>query len=328
MEFRTLVERPQDDIQIHLHDVMMLFGSCFSENIGSMLSANKFLCDVNPFGVLYNPASISKALLRLCNPKPYNTDDLFFANGLWNSWMHHSSFSSADASLCLQQMNKQLSEAAKTLREAHFVLITFGSAWTYRLQETNEYVANCHKQPDRLFRRELLSVSTIVSDFQKAIEAIRAINPSVHFILTVSPIRHIKDGLHGNQISKSTLLLAIEKLRQEVKGISYFPAYEIMMDELRDYRFYADDMLHPSAIAIQYLWDCFSDAYFDSATKSFLQKWQAVNKRLQHRPFNPQSAAYQQFVEETEHMLNHLQEEHPYLNFQKEIAQCRTLFKA
>ena len=327
MDFRTHVERPQNDVQMRLSDTMMLFGSCFSENIGSQLSANKFLCDVNPFGVLYNPTSISKALLRLCDPKPFKSEDLFFANDLWNSWMHHSSFSSPDASICLQQINQRLTQSAENLRNARFLLITFGSAWIYRLKDTQECVANCHKQPDKLFDRVLLTKEEIVSESQQTIAIIREINPDIQFIFTVSPIRHIKDGLHGNQISKATLLLAIEKLRQEVKGVSYFPAYEIMIDELRDYRFYADDMLHPSSLAIQYLWECFSDVYFDSSAKSFLRDWQVVNKRLQHKPFNPQSDAYRRFVNDTSQILNKLQEDHPFLNFQKEIAQCQTLSK-
>ena len=328
MDFRTRVEQPQDGVQMHLEDTMMLFGSCFSEHIGNLLSTHKFLCDVNPFGVLYNPSSISKALLRLCDPQPYQPDDLFFANGLWNSWMHHSSFSAPEIPLCLQQINDRLSQAVRSIRNARFIFITFGSAWVYRLRDTHECVANCHKQPDRLFDRSLLSVSEIVSDFQKMIEVVRGFNPSVHFILTVSPIRHIKDGLHGNQISKSTLLLAIEELCQRVDGITYFPAYEIMMDELRDYRFYADDMLHPSSLAIQYIWECFSAVFFDSGTKAFLREWQEVGKRLQHKPFNPQSDTYRRFLYDTIQILNKLQEEHPNLNFQKEIEQCQTLSKA
>lgn len=324
MNFRTQVELPKRSTEIRHSDRIMLFGSCFAENIGNLLVRNKFGCDVNPFGVLYNPLSIAQALQQVLEGKVYQEADLFCAGGQWHSFMHHSAFSHQDPEECLSQINARLTRASATLPDGEWLMITWGTAWVYTLKENNEVVGNCHKQPDALFWRRLLSVEEIVSVYTTLLSAIRKVNPNVKVLLTVSPIRHVKDGMHGNQISKSTLLLAIHALQQAVHDCYYFPSYELMMDELRDYRFYADDMLHPSTLAVNYLWQCFSECYFSQKTFDILKEWEAIQKALEHKPFDETSQRYRTFLTQIVLKINQLKEKFPYFDLQKELELCQT----
>ena len=250
MEFRTRVELPEKGPEIKHSDSLMLWGSCFAENVGNLLTDNKFSCDVNPFGILYNPLSIAKALQQLLEEKVYELSDLEYRNGQWFSLMHHTSFSSADSRQTLQCINERLESAARSLKTVNWMIFTWGTARVYEWKENGEVVGNCHKLPDRLFSRRLLEVDEITRLYTPLLDRIRQVNPGVRFLFTVSPIRHAKDGMHGNQLSKATLLLAADYLCSRYSDCHYFPSYEIMMDELRDYRFYADDMLHPSPLSI------------------------------------------------------------------------------
>ena len=327
MNFRTQVEMPVKGGEIFHSDRIMLWGSCFTENIGNLLKENKFQCDVNPFGTLYNPLSIAKALHQVMEGKQYQSSDLFEAGGLWHSWMHHSVFSVSDKEACLDGINARMNESNSFLKECNWLIITWGTAYVYALKENEEVVGNCHKQPDKIFERRRLSVSEIVCEWTLLLEKLKQVNPDLKVVLTVSPIRHAKDGMHGNQLSKSTLLLAVDELCKTCPECIYFPSYEIMMDELRDYRFYADDMMHPSKLAVEYIWECFGNTYFGDTTKGIMKEWQDISKRLSHKPFNPDSEAYRNFLSQIVLKINRLKEKLPYFDVQKELEQCRNRLK-
>ena len=323
MEFRTPVEWHGESEEIKYSDHVLLMGSCFAENVGGLLLENKFSCDVNPFGILYNPLSIAKALRQMLDGKVYTMDDLFDSGGQWHSWMHHSSFSSTDADECLNRINSRLEKAASALPRTSWLIMTWGTAFVY--EKDSEIVGNCHKQPDRLFTRRLLDVDTICGEWNDTLREAKQRFPGLKVMLSVSPIRNLKDGLHGNQISKSVLLLAIDRLCRELDFCHYFPSYEIVMDELRDYRFYAEDMLHPSPLAVKYIWECFCSTYMSKDTQRVMKEWADIQKGLAHRPFNPDSDAYRRFLSQIVLKIEELKEKFPYFEVQKELEQCRTL---
>ena len=327
MNFRTQVELPEKEAEIGYSHRLMLLGSCFTENIGKLLEENKFSCDVNPFGVLYNPLSIAKALYRLMEGGNYLESDLFTVGGLWHSWMHHSSFSALEVQTCLDGINTRLNHSSSFLKGCDWLVVTWGTAYVYRRKDTGEVVGNCHKQPDKLFTREKLGIDEIVLGWKELLDNLKVVNPRLKVMLTVSPIRHAKDGMHGNQLSKSTLLLAADELCKQYANCTYFPSYEIMMDELRDYRFYADDMLHPSKLAIEYIWECFEKTYFSDATMKTMREWQDIRKGLAHKPFNPESEAYRKFLSQIVLKIDQLKEKFPNFDVQKELEQCKTRLK-
>lgn len=327
MEFRTKVELPVGNEKIHHSDRLMLWGSCFAENIGKLLNEYKFACDLNPFGILYNPASIAQAVQTLQEKRLYSEADLLWNKNSWHSLMHHSAFSSPEKEECLSAINYRIDKGYESLMQANWLIFTWGTARIYEWRETGEIVGNCHKLPEKLFTRRLMEVNEIVSAYTHLLTKLHNQNPRLHVLFTVSPIRHAKDGMHGNQLNKATLLLAAEKLCQTLPFCFYFPSYEIMMDELRDYRFYADDMLHPSGLAINYIWQCFKDSFFDSKTLQFIKQWDEVKKALAHRPFNPQSDGYRSFLSQILLKIERLKEKFPYLDAQNEEALCQTLLK-
>ena len=327
MNFRTQVELPEGKTEIRHSDRLMLFGSCFAENIGNLLLENKFRCDMNPFGILYNPLSIAEALGEVIEGKRYTETDLFEAGGMWHSWMHHSSFSARTKEDCLANINARLEKASSSLPETDWLIVTFGTAYVYTLKDDGRVVGNCHKQPDRHFTRRLLTTEEIFEKWADVFEKRLGVFPKTNVLFTVSPIRHAKDGMHGNQLSKATLLLAIERLCKEYDFCHYFPSYEIMLDELRDYRFYADDMLHPSPLAVEYIWECFGKCFFSRETKDVMRQWEEVRRGLEHKPFHPDSEAYRKFLSQIVLKMHHLKEKIPYLEAQKELEQCQALLK-
>lgn len=282
MDFRIVIDIPRSEWQISHSDKILLLGSCFADEVGEKLVRSGFDAMVNPFGTLYNPASIAALLLRSIGEREYTADspELLWdeASGKWHSWMHHTRFSSSDKDALISAANDTLLRVAERLREADVLIVTLGTAIIYRLQESGMLVANCHKQPDRLFQRQRLSAYDIVDQWNMLLQLLESVNPKLKVIMTVSPIRHKRDGMHVNQISKGILLQAVDEL-----PVNYFPAYEIMMDELRDYRFYADDMVHPSALAVDYIWQRFSDTYFSPETKQMCLQKQKEWARSQHR---------------------------------------------
>ena len=254
MNFQTSVELPAGMPPVSHADRILLMGSCFAENIGRQLMDAGFQLDLNPFGILYNPLSVSSALREIMGHKEYTSQDLFAYKDLWHSPMHHGSFSAFTPEETLHTINARLHHAHQRLPELNWLMVTLGTAYVYKQKESGQVVANCHQLPENHFLRYRLTVEEIVEDYTALITGMAACNPELKWLFTVSPIRHIRDGMHANQLSKSTLLLAIDRLQQLFpERVFYFPSYEIILDELRDYRFYADDMLHPSPLAIRYL---------------------------------------------------------------------------
>ena len=281
MELMTRIDIPQSEWKIKPGAKVLLVGSCFADEIGEKMVRGGFDAMVNPFGTLYNPASIAVNLLRALSEKEVSmSGNVVFEDveGVWHSWLHHSSFSSVDVATVVARMNETTHRVADFLRDADVLIVTLGTAIIYRLKETGMLVANCHKQPDSLFVRERLTAYDIVDQWQMLLQLLESVNPKLKVLFTVSPIRHKRDGYHVNQISKGILLQAVDEM-----GVEYFPAYEIMMDELRDYRFYADDMIHPSVQAVEYIWQRFQDTYFDNKTKDAVAKATKEWARRQHR---------------------------------------------
>ena len=334
IDYCTKIDNPKSHLGITYKDCLMFVGSCFAENIGGRMSDCRFNAVVNPFGVLYNPLSVSSGCRRLFKPVPFSEEDVFLYDGMYHSFMHHGKFSDSIVEGCLSKINESLKCAAENFRELSYLVITFGTAYVYRLKKDEkgipiesgyperligQVVANCHKLPATKFDRELLTVDMIVNEWSALIENMLQVNPSLKLIFTVSPIRHLKDGAHLNQISKSTLLLAEQQLIDKYpEQISYFPAYELMMDELRDYRFYADDMLHPSKIAISYIWERFCDTYMEKEEKEVMKELEGVNRALNHRPLNSSSDAYKHFLMQTMLKIKLIKEKYPYLCLSEE----------
>lgn len=320
MNFRTKIKIEQPGFDINHQTRLMSLGSCFSNNIGDKLSENKFQNNTNPFGVLYNPASISAVLKRILSAKTFAKDELVEYDNLFQSFMHHSSFSSTNEEECLNKINNAFSDAVQSLQRTNIFLITFGTAYIYRLKSNGEVVANCHKFPARTFNRQRLTVDEIVQEWEELIKELQKVNPHMKIIFTVSPIRHWKDGAHENQISKSILHLSIDELQRKFdKQVYYFPAYEILIDELRDYRFYDIDMMHPASVAIEYIWTKFSETYFDTNTTGIIKQCQQIIRAVNHRPHNIHNEKYITFVKDTINQIKQLQSKHPSINFDYEI---------
>lgn len=301
---------------------VLFCGSCFSENIGKIMVDLKMPVRVNPFGVVYNPVSVKQSLDRLLHPVQFVEADLHYGNGLWFSLMHHTSFSSPDRGQCLSAINQSLIESANFLQRARFLLVTFGTARVYYLRETQQPVSNCHKIPAREFEHRLLSIHEIVEEWIPLLNELKSTIPDIKVIFTVSPVRHWKDGAEGNQQSKATLILAIHELVSRVPEMAtYFPAYEIVMDDLRDYRFYADDMLHPSPLAVKYIWEKFSNAILDTEAIGLVKQVERVKRALNHRPFNPETREHQDFLRNTLAQIVLIRKKYPQIDFAAEERQ-------
>ncbi len=266
----------------------LLLGSCFATNMGNKLLEYRFEGINNPFGILFNPISIAEGLERILYKKYIAKDDLFFYNGLWHSELYHGSYSDADAHNMLARANDILDQSADMLAKAEFLILTFGSSWVY--QKEGRVVANCHKLPESVFSRYRLSVDEIVERYVDILGELFSRNPSLKVILTVSPVRYMRDGAFDNSLNKSVLLLAVERLIKLFPNAIYFPAYEIVIDELRDYRFYADDMLHPSSLTQSIIWQRFSSVFFTEETLEMMPKIDKLNKMMGHKILKPHSS--------------------------------------
>ena len=312
MNFITPIQIPPSTIRIGYEHRTMIFGSCFAEAIGQRLSDLLFPVDLNPFGILYNPDSIAAAIRRLMDGNLFTADELTRYDDLYHSLLHHGSFSAPTADECLERINARLSAGAEFLAAVDRIIVTFGTSYVYRWKGTGAVVGNCHKMPDSYFRRERLSVDKVVHRWNLLLDSMVRRRPEVKWIFTVSPVRHLRDGAHENNLSKSVLLLLIEKLISPYPTIAnYFPAYELMMDELRDYRFYAEDMCHPSPAAIHYISDRFESTYMDAKTIAWLRRAETLHRDLQHRPIRPDSEAYRRFLVQTKLKLKQLRAELP-----------------
>lgn len=332
MQFRTEVELPEAPFAVTHGESVLTLGSCFADRMGVRLQQSGFRCVVNPLGTQYNPLSVAEAVERLLDGRPFTSSELTsFSGEGWGTWMHHSSFSRPTSDEALAVVNARLAEGTSLLREGGVLTLTFGSAWVYCLQSDGRVVGNCHRCPDALFTRTLLTVDEVVSRWQPLLRRLSAEVPTLRLLFTVSPIRHLRDGAHGNRLSKAVLLLATEALQQAYvreagpANAAYFPAYELLLDELRDYRFYADDMAHPSAMAGEYLWQRFGDQFFTPSTRTLIRRWEEVRRALAHRPFRPDSDEYHRFVRQTLLKIEAIQKEFPNFDASNEIRQCHTL---
>lgn len=302
MNFTTPIHIPAADKPIAYTDHILLLGSCFADNIAAKLAEYYFQITANPFGTLYNPLSIAQALSLQQVPK------LVEWGGLYHSMYHHGAFSSPDRLQTGQNIRQSIDCLQRAFAEASVVIITFGTAWVY--EQDGVVVANCHKIPADRFTRRRLSVEEIVSAWQPVLSA----HSDKHFIFTVSPIRHIKDGLHENQLSKATLLLAIAQLAEDQSVlVDYFPSYEILIDELRDYRFYADDMLHPSSVAVNYIWERFVSTYMSAATQQEMHPLHQLYLDRHHTLLHPDSPASRIFLSRFEQNLTALRSRYPWI---------------
>lgn len=299
---------------IDYNSQLLLLGSCFSENIGEKLDYFKFQSLQNSFGILFHPKAIENLILNAINQREYLEEDIFNHNERWHSFEAHSQLSSYSKKEILGQLNEAISSTFQQLQKSTHLIITLGTAWVYRHIESDSIVANCHKVPQKKFLKELLSIDEISESLESMIALIRDINPKVNFIFTVSPVRHLKDGFIENQQSKAHLISAIHEVVEPKKQLFYFPSYEIMMDELRDYRFYAEDMIHPNQTAINYIWEKFSENWISDSAKEVMNKVDSIQKRRSHKPFNPNSEKHKEFLIKLENDISALQTELPQLN--------------
>ena len=312
MTFTTPVHIPPSRVRIGYAHQLLVFGSCFAEAIGARLADGLFCVDLNPFGTLYNPLSVAAAIERLLAPRPFTESELIHHADAYHSLLHHSDFSAPTATECLRRINDRLAHSARHLAAADRLIVTFGTAYVYRWRETGAVVGNCHKLPERCFTRTRLTVDEIVHTWTALMDTLHRQRPALQWLFTVSPVRHLRDGAHENALSKSTLLLAVDQLvSRNPERADYFPAYEIMMDELRDYRFYADDMCHPSPLAVRHIGECFEAACMDQQTRQWLSRVEAIHRDLQHKPFHPDCEAHRRFVAQTTLKLHQLQSELP-----------------
>ncbi|MBU3681782.1 MAG: GSCFA domain-containing protein [Flavobacterium sp.] len=307
MKLITSVELKRIPNPISYQSKLVLLGSCFAENMGNQFAQLGFTSHTNPFGILFHPLALQRLVERAIRADYFTQSDLVQHNGLWHCFELHSVCSNVDSVEMLSEINAKLNALKAQLEQATHICITLGTAWVYRHLERDEVVANCHKISQNQFAKELLSVAQIENALQELMTAIHAVNPSVQVVFTISPVRHSKDGLVENQRSKAHLLVALHHLLEKCSAY-YFPAYEILLDELRDYRFYADDLLHPSDLAVRYIWDKWLSATTTPETQALITEVEAVQKSRQHRPFNPDTAEHQAFLEKLDKKVEELQE--------------------
>lgn len=317
MEFFTQIKIKPFDKRISHSQQILSIGSCFAENIAQRLRSAKFRVTSSPTGILFNPESIADCIDALSQKRVIAEEELQQANGVWFNFDFHSSFSSPDRDTAVSTMQSAINQGCDALNNSEIVIITFGSAWIYRLNSNGKVVANCHKQPQSIFQRELLSSHQIVERWSKLLESTLR---GKQVIFTVSPIRHLSDGLEQNSLSKSILRVAIAELVERFDDASYFPSFEIMNDVLRDYRFYAEDMLHPSSVAVEYIWQRFSEVAFSQPTLELIESIAKISQAAAHRPFNPTSAAYHDFCRKQLAEIEKINDCQPTIDFSEEKA--------
>ncbi len=298
-------------------DSLLLIGSCFTENIGTKLKAHKFNVLENPNGILFNPLSITKSIAGYVNDKRYAEKDLFYYNECWHSWEHHSRFSHPEKLSCLQMINQSQQNAHQFLQTADWLLITLGSSFVYELEDKTA-VANCHKIPTDKFTKKLLTADEVYKALKEMTGIVQAFNPGVRIIFTISPVRHLRDGFVENNRSKANLIQAVHRLVDEAEDFFYFPAYELVIDDLRDYRFFAEDMVHPNYSATNYVWDKFIAACIDEPSQQLMKQINEINAAKSHRPFNPTSEQHKKFLHTNLEKVKVLQKQFPYINFDDE----------
>jgi len=304
MNFRTEIKTKPQQNTIDYNSKVLLIGSCFTQNIGDKLDYYKFNNLINPLGIIFHPRAIENIIISSIENKVFTIDDLVFQNERWHCFDVHSDFSHQDKNLMLARINSTIKQTKQYLETTSHIVITLGTAWVYRYNKTNNLVANCHKIPQKEFNKELLPITDIANGLSTIIDKVHQINPNAQILFTVSPVRHLKDGFIENQLSKAHLILAIHQVLNH--KIHYFPAYEIMMDDLRDYRFYKKDMIHPNEIAIDYIWNKFMETWINPSEKKTIEEVKQINNGLAHKPFNENSKQHRLFLEKLHQKINDL----------------------
>lgn len=307
--FRTELHIAPSSNKITLQDRILSIGSCFSENIGNKLKLNKINSLANPLGIIYNPVSIFKVLEYACDNTLPPEESYIKNRGIYYNLDFHSDYSSRDLPSLKSNLENQIIKTHNFLKEASWIIITLGTSYVHEYHQTGNIVNNCHKIPAKQFTKKLLSPEQIVIAFEFLYRELMVLNNEIKIIFTISPVRHTRETLEGNMLSKATLRVAIEQLIKNYPLMDYFPSYEIMMDDLRDYRFYNEDMIHPSKVAIDYIWEKFREKYFDNKAFRFLEEWEKILKALNHKPFHPDTPAHQEFLKKTMERLYSLQEQ-------------------
>jgi hypothetical protein len=318
--FRTPLPNPERLTAIDRSHQLLLIGSCFTEHIGQRLQDLKFKSLLNPFGIVYNPSSMAMCLERLVRfSAVFSADDLFLHQDLWHSWDHHGAFSHPDKAVALDGMNQAYLKAVDALQKTDVLLLTLGTADVFVLRENGHVVANNHKMPEVVFDKKRLSVAEITTSLAGALAKVQQIRPDIKIILSISPVRHLRLGLVENQRSKASLVLACAEICQQLPNCQYFPSYELLMDDLRDYRFYAADMIHPNDTAIEYVWAHFSKQFFTAETIDLNEKIEKCLRAVRHRPLHPTTEAYRLFMQKQLELTEALQKKYPQLDFSEEL---------
>ncbi|WP_298738577.1 GSCFA domain-containing protein [uncultured Chitinophaga sp.] len=313
MHFRLTFPVAPLEPAVEYQDQLLLVGSCFAEEMGAKLQQHLFPALVNPHGILYNPVSITQALHSYLDRKKYTEADLFMHNDLWHSWDHHSRFSALTPAGVLDNINTAQEQAAACLDKARWLVITLGAAHAYVLKENGRLVANCHKVPMSAFYKKLLTADEIITALDNMMHRLFFHNRDINILFTVSPVRYARDGVVENNLSKAILLQVVHQLVNKFDRLFYFPAYELVIDDLRDYRFYKDDLVHPNEAAVNYVWEHFVNSCVHPNSQQLLKTIQDLNRARQHKPFNPQSPQHQQFLHTYARKVAALQQQHPYL---------------
>ncbi len=324
MEFHLeFIPKPLNDKISHCHK-LMLMGSCFTENIGDKLLAHKFRVLQNPNGILFNPVSVRNAIENYVNKKVIFPSDLFYLNECFHSWDHHSRFSSRVADIAVNNINQSTETAHEYLKTADVLMITYGSAWIYELTgkaanaATMGVAANNHKAPADWFNRRLMMPDELRANLNAVISKLQTFNPQLKILFTISPVRHLREGFVENNRSKAALIAAVHDAVEKFENVYYFPAYELVIDDLRDYRFYAEDMVHPNYAATNYVWEKFVGSCIDEPSQQLMKIINEINAAKSHKPFNPESAAHAAFKAKNLEKVLFLAEKFPYINFEVE----------
>jgi len=319
VKFRSALDVKKQPVQVRYPEALLLVGSCFTEHMGEKLSAYRLPVLQNPHGILFNPVSISDTLMSCLDDKRYTKDDLFYLHERWNSWDHHSRFSHPDADICLQGINDSQAEAHAFLKKADWIVLTLGSAFVYELKESGRTVANCHKAPADLFTHRLLKTEDVLSVLDNLIHRLFYFNPRLRIIFTISPVRHLREGMVENNRSKATLIQAVHHLVDKFDKLSYFPAYELVIDDLRDYRFYAEDLVHPNYQATQYVWEKFTASFMSEQARDIMLLLDPILAARRHKAFNPGSVAHREFLARQSALCREIESKYPFIDLSEDL---------
>jgi hypothetical protein len=316
MNFSTQIPITPYKHSIDYHSVVLSIGSCFADHIGNKLAYYKFISYTNPFGIIFNSVSIATLIERAVLKRYFNAEDVFYHNECWSCYEVHSELNHTNPDVFLENLNTQLDYLHQYLSNSTHIILTYGTSWVYRFKSSGAIVANCHKVKQSEFEKELLSITQIESSIQRTLDLIQTVNPNAKVLFTVSPVRHIKDGFVENQRSKAHLIAGIHQILEQNNTLChYFPSYELLMDELRDYRFYAADLLHPNTIAVDYIWERFVENTISNDVFGTMNAVENIQKGLSHIPFNPNSTSHLKFVENLQQKIIALQKQYPHIQF-------------